>query len=81
MNPEVACVFFLDGGNEKDGSEKKMPLNEQPPADCICKDCMPTPSYWNGIDPEWHRIEMDRRTAPDPFDEPYDGDAADQNDP
>ena len=37
------------------------PDNEIHPENCICKECMPEPSYWNGIDFEWHRKEIKRR--------------------
>ena len=36
-------------------------MNEPHSSDCCCEECMPTPSYWNGIDPEWHRREIRRR--------------------
>lgn len=35
--------------------------NELHPNDCVCHECMPEPSYWNGIDSEWHRKEINRR--------------------
>ena len=37
--------------------------NEPHDPNCCCDDCMPDPSYWNGIDPDWYVKELRRRES------------------
>lgn len=57
------------------------PYSEPHLSNCTCKECLPDPSYWNGVDPEWHKNEITIRNQSSRFDTPYDGDAAAENDP